>query len=66
MSKSLLSNKAVKAGISLSILSATGALAYYFFHEEDKSSELYSDENLVAVLERIHRNYFPIFLRISK
>ena len=67
MSSSILKNNLFKTGVSLSILSATGALAYYYFNEGPNNDDLvYSDKNLIAVTQLIHRNYFPIYLRISK
>lgn len=67
MSDSIWKSKLFKTGVSLGILSATSSLAYYYLHESNEDGDsVYSDSNMIKVTNLIHRNYFPIYLRISK
>lgn len=67
MAESILKNKAFKASVSLGLISATGAIAYYFFNDHDSNDNtVYSDAKLIEATKLINRNYFPIYLRISK
>lgn len=60
-------NKAVKTGISLGIFSTLGLAAYYYLKDgQILASKTYSDDSLVEVTHLIHRDYFPVYLKISK